>query len=127
MSSVRVWALALLIGLLGVSAPTGGANPLDAPGGAWIAVSGTVLSIDRRHQVLVLRHGPLETAPGGIVVCMLANGRVLVGLQRGDRIDGLARTDRHPWLLRDARILSRPGTAQAVFASRRAQGDERRT
>jgi hypothetical protein len=93
-----------------------------------MTVSGTVLSIDRRHDRLVLRYGPLETAPGGVAVCALAHGGFLARLQRGDRIDALARTDHHPWLLRRARILPQLNTGQPPIASLpRTQGGDRRT
>jgi hypothetical protein len=98
---------------------------LPAPSGAWMAVSGTVVSIDRRRDRLVLWHGPLETAPGGIVDCALVDGRFLERLRRGDRIDALARTDRHPWLLRDARILSQPPSAAPVAGSSGLRGEGR--
>lgn len=82
-----------------------------------MTVRGTVLSVDRRHQLLVLQYGPLETAPGGIVSCALENRRFLVRLHRGFRIDALARTDRHPWLLRNTRILSQPQAEPLSVAS----------
>jgi hypothetical protein len=102
----RVWTLALLIA--GFALP--GEIVRAAPSGAWMTVSGTVLAIDRGQRLLVLRHGPMETAPGGVVRCAIADPRFLGRVHRGDWIDGLARTDRHPWLLRDAHIRTRPAS-----------------
>ena len=81
-----------------------------------MTVSGTVLSIDPGHHLMVLRYGPLETAPGGTVTCV-ADPRLLSRVHRGDGIHALARTDRHPWLLRDARIRRRPASPQATTAT----------
>ncbi len=81
-----------------------------------MTVSGTVLTIDARRGTLVLDHGPLETAPSGTVECSLVNRHSMFGFQRGDSIMALARTDRHPWLLRFARILREPTSVRPVRA-----------
>ncbi len=105
MPSVAAYALALLTAALGPLASTAADATRSNLVGAWMTVSGTVISVDRRHHLFSLRHGPLETAPAGTVTCLLANVQTLERLRPGDHIDAFAQTDRHPWLLRDPRIL----------------------
>ncbi len=88
----------------------------DARGSAWITVSGSVLSIDTRHGTLVLNHGPLETAPRGVVECVFSNRRNLLGFHPGDWIMALARTDHHPWVLRYPRIIQERGNVNSKVA-----------
>jgi hypothetical protein len=92
----------------------------EARGSAWITVSGSVLSIESRHGILILNHGPLETAPRGTVECVFSNKRNLFGFHRGDWIMALARTDHHPWVLRNPRIIREPSNVNTKVALARS-------
>ncbi len=76
-----------------------------ASSGAWMKVTGEVLSVDRQAGTIVFLHAPLETAAGGTVRCQILGSRLLARLRRGDHIVGVAETDRHPWILGRTRIL----------------------
>ena len=101
MKTLGVVALALAASF----APAFGKVLPPASGGAWMSVSGMVLSVDRRDRTIIFRHAPLETATGGTVRCEVIGSRMLDRLRRGDRIVGIAETDRHPWILGRTRIL----------------------
>ena len=79
--------------------------PAALKAGAWMRVYGTIVRVDVRRGTLLLRHGPLDTAPSGTERCRLANREGLRRLRPGDRVRALAETDRHPWLLTDAELI----------------------
>jgi hypothetical protein len=115
---VGLWLTVLLAGSATIPAVISVVHQsfADARGSAWITVSGSVLSIDTRHGTLVLNHGPLETAPRGIVECVFSNRRSLSGFHPGDWIMALARTDHHPWVLRYPRIIQERGSLNGKVA-----------
>jgi hypothetical protein len=80
-------------------------SPLCAAyAGALIPIQGTVVRVDPTHGRLTLRHAPLETAPGGVRICLVPNRKELTGLKAGARISALADTSRREWRLRRIRL-----------------------
>jgi Cu/Ag efflux protein CusF len=95
----------VLAALFGTAAYAASAPPvLAAQAGALIPVQGTVVRVDPAHRRLVLRHGPLETAPAGVRICLVADGRELSGIRAGASITALADTSRYEWRLRRVRL-----------------------
>ena len=74
--------------------------------GAWIPVAGTVVSIDRSHQTIGLRHAALETSAAGTEYCRLSHPNMTRNLRPGQDITAIAETDRHPWILDNVRVTS---------------------
>ena len=74
--------------------------------GAWIPVAGTVVSIDRVHHTVGLRHAALETLAAGTEYCRFTHPNAARYLRPGQDITAVAETDRHPWLLDNVRVMS---------------------
>ena len=96
----------LLATLLAVSCVAQSSAPVAAAqSGALIAIQGTIVRVDRARGRLVLRYAPLETAPGGMRTCLVAERKVLARLKAGETIAALADTSRSQWRLRRIRVL----------------------
>jgi hypothetical protein len=76
-----------------------------AQSGALIAIQGTVVHVDNSRGRLVLRYAPLETAPGGVRTCLVADRKVLASLKVGETIAALADTSWTVWRLRQVHVL----------------------
>ena len=74
--------------------------------GAWIPVAGTVVSIDRLHETIGLRHAALETSAAGTEFCHFTHPTTARHLHLGQDITAIAETDRHPWILDNVRVMS---------------------
>jgi Cu/Ag efflux protein CusF len=96
----------LLATLLAVSGVAESSRAVAAAqSGALISIQGMIVHVDRARGRVVLRYAPLETAPGGMRTCLVADRKVLAGLKVGETIAALADTSRSQWRLRRIHIL----------------------
>ena len=96
-----VLALSLALNGLGFGGALAG-----QPSAAQIQVYGTIVSVDRTHNTLVLQHAALETMPAGRHKCRLAHASEGKKLKAGQNIEASADTRHTPWMLNAVRVLN---------------------
>ena len=72
--------------------------------GYLVTIAGRVVSVDRAHGTIVLRHGMLETTSQGIETCVVPP-RLLKYFRAGMELTARADTSRRPWRLTDVQHL----------------------
>ncbi len=107
-------APALILGASILAAPVAAAQH-----GYLFSVVGRVVSADRAHGTLVLRHGMLETMAPGVETCEVPRG-AMRAVRPGMMIQATADTRHHPWRLRDLHLfrghVDRPGNVNGASA-----------
>jgi Cu/Ag efflux protein CusF len=97
-------ALAMALSLAGILGAT-------ARGTAyWSPIHAIVLSVDRRHHTVTIRHEALETEPAGVRVCVVRNPHSLAQLRSGELIEARAQTSKATWTLDGIRVVGRSGS-----------------
>lgn len=96
--------------------------------GYLVSVVGRVLSVDRAHGTILLRHGMLETTPAGREVCVVPR-KLLRYFRPGMDLTATADTSRRPWRLREVQHFhadgnDRPTRATARVALGVSNGDD---
>lgn len=76
--------------------------------GYLFSIVGRVMSTDRAHGILVLRHGMLETMSPGDETCEVTPSE-LRGVRPGMTISATADTRHRPWRLRQVRPFGTSG------------------
>jgi len=66
--------------------------------GYLVTIAGRVVSVDRAHGTIVLRHGMLETTSPGVETCLVPP-RLLKYFRAGMELTARADTSRRPWRL----------------------------
>jgi hypothetical protein len=72
--------------------------------GYLVRIAGRVVSVDRAHGTIVLRHGMLETTSPGVETCLLPP-RLLKYFRAGMELTARADTSRRPWRLTEVQHL----------------------
>ncbi len=75
--------------------------------GSTIVIHGTILTLDRAHNVARIHHAATETMPASDKTCRLRRRDVLQTLHVGDTIEAFADTMHSPWMLDRVRIIKR--------------------
>ncbi len=98
---------------------------IAAQHGYLFSIVGRVVSADRSHGTVVLRHGMLETMAPGDETCEVPR-ETFGAVRPGMIIMATADTRHHPWRLRDVRLFrTRDARPPAVRGAIAMQGETR--
>jgi Cu/Ag efflux protein CusF len=110
-SFVSAWVAPVVVALVAAWCGRAAATPSTAQRVAfWSAIHATVVSVDRKHKTLTIRHEALETVPAGVRVCAVRDSRSLEHVHAGSIIEARAETSHAEWLLEGIHIVGRTGS-----------------